>query len=174
MSHYTVAVITEDGKEDTVAIALAPYHEYECTGVDDKYVIWVDVHDEMIADHAKYEKDGAPFDEAWVEGWNGAKLRDGRYHRYTNPNAKWDWWQIGGRWSNMLNGKKDTAQKNELGELPDTFAYLIDGEWIERGRMGWWAIVSDEKSDDEWTASRAKIWEKIPDDAYITIVDCHI
>lgn len=29
----------------------------------------------------------------------------GRYGYWDNPNAKWDWWVVGGRWSNMLRHK---------------------------------------------------------------------
>jgi hypothetical protein len=38
MSHFTTLVIGDD-----VESALAPYHEYECTGVNDQYVVDVDM-----------------------------------------------------------------------------------------------------------------------------------
>lgn len=53
-----------------------------------------------------------------------------------------------------------------------TFAILKDGVWYERGKMGWWACVSDEDSD--WQNIYMKIFDSIPDDALLTIVDCHI
>jgi len=37
MSHFTVVVVGDDYEEQ-----LAPYHEFECTGRDDEYVIDVD------------------------------------------------------------------------------------------------------------------------------------
>jgi hypothetical protein len=41
------------------------------------------------------------------------------------------------------------------------FAVLTpDGEWAERGEMGWWAIVTNEKDRDEWKESVAAIYEK--------------
>ena len=30
------------------------------------------------------------------------------------------------------------------------FAVVKNGEWYERGEMGWWAMVSNEKSEEEW------------------------
>jgi hypothetical protein len=44
MSHFTVMVIG-----DNVAEQLQPYHEYECTGIDDQYVVDVDVTDQLNA-----------------------------------------------------------------------------------------------------------------------------
>ena len=55
-----------------------------------------------------------------------------------------------------------------------TFAILKDGEWIERGDMGWWGIVSDEKDSADWDQIYQKIFDEIDDNDYITIVDCHI
>ncbi len=201
-------------------------------------------------EHAEYARD-----------YNGSDLaEDGKYYRVTNPDAKWDWWVIGGRWRNLLlhkNGeycdslqKKDldlevirkraysaavaefaTAKKAINGQayksweevrdsFPDdintardaynsqpavtalkaafdpfcdcdsylcteeeflnkavnsvlsTFAILYNGEWIESGTMGWWACVSDKK--ENWPEIFNEILNKIPDDAYLTVVDCHI
>lgn len=52
------------------------------------------------------------------------------------------------------------------------FAILKDGQWYERGRMGWWAIVSDE--DGTWDAKAVELLEALPDDTMLTVVDCHI
>lgn len=53
------------------------------------------------------------------------------------------------------------------------FAVVKDGEWFERGSMGWWGVVHNESDVDEWNA---KVWEMIQsldDDTLLTIVDCH-
>lgn len=31
-----------------------------------------------------------------------------------------------------------------------TFAVVKDGEWHERGNIGWFGMVSDEKNKDDW------------------------
>lgn len=43
-----------------------------------------------------------PTFESFMADWHGNEARDekhGRYGHYRNPNAKWDWWIIGGRWT---------------------------------------------------------------------------
>jgi|GEM_PF-4254326 len=54
------------------------------------------------------------------------------------------------------------------------FAFILNGEWYEKGEMGWWAIVHNEKSENEWNKFFWKKWNEIPDDTLITLVDCHI
>ena len=53
-----------------------------------------------------------------------------------------------------------------------TFAILKDGNWYEKGEMGWWACVSNEK--DDWSAEFAKLLDEIPDDTLVSVYDCHI
>lgn len=55
-----------------------------------------------------------------------------------------------------------------------TFALLKDGMWYERGKMGWWCAVSDEKGECDWGSEFEALMDEIPDDAVLTVVDCHI
>jgi len=51
MSHFCVLVITKNQPtEDQLAAILQPWHEFECTGVDDQYVVDVDKTDEFRKD----------------------------------------------------------------------------------------------------------------------------
>ena len=53
------------------------------------------------------------------------------------------------------------------------FAFIKDGQWFERGRMGFWAVVFDdnpEKHYEDWI----KVFESLPDDTMMTCIDCHI
>ena len=52
------------------------------------------------------------------------------------------------------------------------FAIVKNGIWHESGSMGWWAIVSDKKSD--WEKIFNDIFNSIDDEELITLVDCHI
>lgn len=172
MSHFTVLVhLTEEEVKNNVqecaAIKLQPYHEFECTGVKDQYVVKVDETDEKLYDYntetvdAVYDQDGALVGtkysagckrfwdsnndnfilpegyelrktalneiytfEGFLRDWHGYSLdgkyssfEDGRFYRFTNPNAKWDWWTVGGRWAGMFldtNGvKQDIIQKKD-------------------------------------------------------------
>lgn len=201
--------------------------------------------------------------------------------RRTNPNAQWDWWQVGGRWQGQLllkpgrtgesgstglmgschpNGGVDHALKGDVdfdkmrdlageragaeydkiaaiiagrswdswkeimarhggatdaareeywaqgvmadykasenyspfGSIDDfrcgregyvqaardgaisTFAVIKDGQWYQRGEMGWWGAVSDRKDDAEWNREFSALVDGLPDDALLTVVDCHI
>lgn len=51
--------------------------------------------------------------EEFMADWHGMKKRDsekGRYGYWQNPNARWDWYQIGGRFRGMIR-----ATEGELG-----------------------------------------------------------
>lgn len=91
-----------------------------------------------------------------------------KYYTLTNPNAKWDWWTIGGRWHNDNNCIKKTEFN-----IDDWFAEhenapccgLVD-------ESGWYGGVC--KNDEEWKAEFLELWNKIPNDSYIWNLDCHI
>lgn len=160
MSHFTVMVIS-DKPLDEVSLdpILMPWHEYECTGLDNEYVVDVDMTDEVTEEFNKpcdvvvladgkiigryddslytdstdehgYKCKNRALPEGAVEkeisaeearkhgigyktmaecaeDYYGGFERDGRFYRHTNPNAKWDWWVVGGRWSGMLKPKYD-------------------------------------------------------------------
>lgn len=228
-------------------------------------------------------------------GWKPIPKQPGRFGSYTNPNARWDWWSLGGRWSGTLKVKSgrwgikgkpglmgaqadrggvDQCRASDLdyagmlerdrervraawdawvGEfikrapklgfggtpedamsqwwpmlanlratLPDgkwmaewieqhpeavrlrdlcndssfwhgvpegsvsredaaartrgfsTFAVVKDGQWYEKGKMGWWAAVHDEKEQGAWDAEFAKLMADLPPDTWLSLVDCHI
>jgi hypothetical protein len=332
MSHFTVLVIGPDIEKQ-----LQPFHEYECTGTDDEYVVDVDITDEVLTTFNEplnvviltngtvldiYDDnlyitvtdptlpspfntkrvlrlpDGAtkgtiPADQARLHGIgymtlaacaqesHGAEERDGRFYLRTNPNSKWDWWLIGGRWTGAFKlkpgakgivgkpgtmtepappGYADQALKGDIDfeqmrndeevkararhrlcrqitggaiwdswedtcirypdidvarteyhdqpavvalhaskheefrfELDDElaldeaiyvqrkrdracvyFAFVRDSIWTERGKMGWWADVSDEISKPQWDAMFNQMLDELPDDTLLTVVDCHI
>ena len=168
MSHFSVMVIGT-GPEDQ----LAPYHEFECTGNDDQYVVEVDKTDEARAEYAKYTKtryrdpDGVlhspytdegdhdprfwrdPTEEeaakigpgggtggghgiSWASADSQAGGGDQPPHKYgyclldeaggvakvvdrTNPDKKWDWYELGGRWEGMLKLKDDRKHRGRRG-----------------------------------------------------------
>lgn len=56
-----------------------------------------------------------------------------------------------------------------------TFAFITsDGEWVEKGSMGWWGCVSDEKDSNDWNKIFSDYFDSLPDNTRITLVDCHI
>lgn len=54
------------------------------------------------------------------------------------------------------------------------FAILHDGEWIEKGEMGWFGMSDDKYSEDEWEKKFKEFIETLDPESEITIVDCHI
>lgn len=69
---------------------------------------------------AGYESVEVPFSEVYntledfAREWHGYKTNDdGRIGRWTNPNSKWDWYEVGGRWPNVLILKEQ--RKRRLG-----------------------------------------------------------
>ena len=55
-----------------------------------------------------------------------------------------------------------------------TFALVKDYTWYEKGKMGWWASVSDEKDEEQWLHQFNTMFDGLSDDTLITVVDCHI
>jgi hypothetical protein len=98
-----------------------------------------------------------------------------------NPKSKWDWYVIGGRWDGWINGKETsgesaednmatTEQALERGIIPHAIV-TPEGEWNERGEMGWWAILITENED--WDAQAREILAGFPGHRLL-ILDAHI
>jgi len=139
MSHYTVAVFTENGDEKEVERLLAPYDEnlvmerYICQTKQQvieefrknmfRYV--QTTYAEYLKDpkayvesckneaHIKYVRDEFPkrllfTDEECFKcatEYENDVDEDGNVWSTRNPNSKWDWYQIGGRWYGSLKLK---------------------------------------------------------------------
>jgi len=199
MSHFTVMVIGEDPEGQ-----LAPYDEnievdeYVRETVPDEekerfMELYIKNYPELKDKSFEeiYEKHGNSWNESsWRKDENGVLQEYSTY----NPKSKWDWYQLGGRWSGLIKLKEgaegiegeagvfdngtgiDAAMKKDIANLDEirTFAVVKDGQWYERGEMGWWACVSNEKDEAEWEAEFKKLLEGLPDDTLISIFDCHI
>lgn len=203
-------------------------------------------YDDLLAKHQQ-NFDNGDFDSI-IEDWDGyEKDEDGNYYTISNPDAKWDWWVVGGRWSGYFKKKPgaegeigrpgvmmeqvtdetvadvikvkdidwdamDAEARAERGKFYDkyheaeegkkpfiwdkrdiealenlsrdeyiaqpvshaTFAVLHDDEWYEKGSMGWWGMVSDEKDQKDWDVEFRKLIESLDPEAEVTVVDCHI
>lgn len=122
MSHFPVVIaISGDvalaDVESAAAKALQPFHEFECTGTNDEYVLDVDITEKA---REGWDEDEEPFAKWAAEYYGGPIVQAGEAldkegaHKYgwvrvdadgsvlevidrTNPNKKWDWWKVGGR-----------------------------------------------------------------------------
>lgn len=89
-----------------------------------------------------------------------------------NPNSKWDWYEVGGRWNGFYKTRDgETVNQCLIGELDynddmSTYAVLTpDGEWYEK----------DEDNPNSWYNSYYNDFiAAYPDDYMITAVDIHI
>lgn len=97
-----------------------------------------------------------------------------------NPNSKWDWYTVCGRWNkciNTLDGRHvNEAFVHEVNWKDSTpFSFITPiGEWCEKGKMGWWAVVFNEKEKSDWETEFKKFVDGLDEDTMVTIVDCHI
>ena len=308
MSHFTVLIIGPDPEKQ-----LAPYQE--SPEEDSPYLTFVDKTDEIMKDWEKLsvreKKEYNQLVGNYAKDYYGAEERDGRYGVTENPNSKWDWYQLGGRWAGFFRLKpaavskydgakpnfswgwdevakeqvsndprvdqakkgdvdfeammehaaqdaakfydyvwefiKDTpsimswremlAEEEEKGgknpidrararyakqprviakdkmtsmlhgvekrtpiqdqalwieDLEDfnstreayiqdaregaicTFAVIKNGKWFERGEMGWWACVSNEKDEQTWRSIYTNLLKDLPDNTPLAVYDCHI
>jgi len=133
----------------------------------DKHVErYINYFNEQLKSHPLYESATPDCEEC-----QGTGLVKTTY----NPKSKWDWWVVGGRWNGQINDnyagdgdggfnfgsafhqlEKNSIPTTNLIKLMDydrnlPFA-IIDqnGNWFEKGEMGWWASVSNEKPPEEW------------------------
>lgn len=104
----------------------------------------------------------------------------GNLYVLENPNAKWDWWVVGGRCNNRLitkDGKQCNSCKVKDIDFDKSimpFALLHEGRWIEEGKMGWWGTVSNRKEPESWEKEFKNALNTLDPEMEVTIVDCHI
>lgn len=69
---------------------------------------------------------------------------DGGVVSYYNPNAKWDWWVVGGRWDNIIKNKSglqvntekiseidDEPSLQAVNELTDLWEHVVEGKELK-------------------------------------------
>lgn len=177
----------EDYKNSLYAEFLADPEAYKKKARDrndnERYNAHIDYLENEFPKRLEWTDDECYEEEAYWFREDGMIDDDGNLLSTYNPKSKWDWYAIGGRWSGglvMKDGKEvDDALVSKIDwdktEIP--FAFVTpDGEWHERGEMGWWCCVSNEKEIVDWEEEfRAAVKELSEDkDIYVTLVDCHI
>lgn len=132
-------------------------------------------------------------EEAWKQAQNWGYQIDDKENLLTtyNPDSKWDWYSIGGRWSGFLPLKEKDEDGNPLKSNEAYFheidwEYLLeykyppfcfvteDGEWIEKGEMGWWGVTFNEQPEDDWNTQFKKYLDTVDSDCLVTVIDFHI
>lgn len=130
----------------------------------EKYIV------RSIKERIKFNKSLRKYNDSkdWVENYDGYYLNPEKtaYGRYHNPNKKWDWYEIGGRWAGLIklkdgatgfngtksfmfdeedpykNGGVDSALKKDITEecikdLSYMYAVLDMNGWHQKSQLGW-------------------------------------
>ena len=136
----------------------------------------------------RWQKLVAPLDNARKEVLAGHPLKDkpdptcpeckgtGKYKSTYNPKSQWDWYQVGGRWDGAIKGNSKPVKALLAGKDRGFIPFAIvtpDGEWHEKGEMGWWGLVSNEKNSSKWDKEAIAILGKNKTCVAVG-VDCHI
>jgi hypothetical protein len=114
---------------------------------DDKYVF----PDGSVHVEVPHKEQYATFEEFMNEycGYEKRDEKTGRYGYWENPNKKWDWYQIGGRWSGLLrlkpgaqgnNGTKSLLDENR--HVPNAAGYC---DQARAGDIDWEAMIEEKR-----------------------------
>lgn len=69
---------------------------------------------------------------------------------------------------------RDEYVQNAINASIPTYAFVMNGKWYEKGKMGWFGVSDDKMTQDEWNREFMEMLDSVSDDTLITIVDCHI
>lgn len=266
MSHFTVLVIGDKVEEQ-----LAPYDENIVVDEYEKEIVSDEEKNEILEYYTNNENFVGTFDECYAlygEEWDGNRLKkdeNGVWKHYScyNPKSKWDWYQVGGRWSGYFklknrnaktdvvlkkdidfdgmleDGRKDAAEDYDkimsiVSHLPEIenwesvrtrfddiqkarefynsqervkalqenkiyfvdledykysrdeyikrneasqftpYAVVLNGEWYEKGQMGWFGMSSNDMDNSDWKSKVKELIDSVDDDTVFTLVDAHI
>jgi hypothetical protein len=170
MSHFTVAVITKDGDYEK---ALAPFDE----NVEvEKYIYKTrEQQIEFLKDHEERFTDldftnDDTLIKSFLEKYGEDDCYDEQGNEWStyNPDSKWDWYQVGGRWCGSLKLKHPIEQEVQsepsimslMGNTQETMENLIDNlktdhaqvkdidftpdvENVEKCKRFWEVVVED-------------------------------
>lgn len=151
MTHFTTLVIKHESRD--LEEVLAPYKEGTLGEVPAEYL-------EFYAD-----------DDCDVDPEVGER------GFWANPDAQWDWYEVGGRWDKALAGRNHLPL-SRWDEVPEGFrthaVVTPDGEWYEAGMRGWFGWSSE--GAEEAATFRERFvdpYREVPGMEAV-LVDCHI
>ena len=119
MSHFTVGVFIDPKRGKKLGELLAPYQENNMGDCPKEYLEFIECSAEEIKEYEEHKDEYETLNESMAEYYGYKKdMETGKYGYWAKPNAKWDWYKIGGRWSNSIltkNGVEcDYAQLKDI------------------------------------------------------------
>ena len=149
MSHFTVLVLLKPESENIegeVSKVLAPFNENTEVPEYKSFLSEEDVTRmrNFYQSEGKLSKEDTNLESLlpFMDEWHGERggIEEGHlfYWSTYNPMSKWDWYTVGGRWSDAV-----PDNKARVCELPEDFIpYAVASEqgWNEKGKMGWFGM----------------------------------
>jgi hypothetical protein len=141
MHYCTFVIIGPKGDPDAlVAGALAPFDEALAVPPYREYLQPFDI--ERMASHYKLDRNDlnalAERMKHWTGRPGGVDQRGLYFATTNNPQCRWDWYEIGGRWSGFLKRASrnviSTRALRKSPDLKDLLPYYVltpDGTWLE-------------------------------------------
>lgn len=127
---------------------------------------------------------------------------NGEIYSRINPNGKWLWHQIGGKWSGFIKLKDlenpkindvwdykfhleneknlnvDQAKKCDIANIEEiienTHALVINGEWFEKGEILNDFTIKNEKENGFWKNEIKELLADLPNDVTISLFECYL
>jgi hypothetical protein len=180
MSHFYLLAEANPEDGNTLDNLLQPYHEFECTGINDQYVVDVDTTESRREEYERHLEDSdfnLTFAEFCGPGYYNGKFlypnqaidtSEGGPHRFgyveldekgevvkvidrTNPKAQWDWWVMGGRFSNRLllkdGSEVNYAKKRDI-DVEGLRTKAVDEAGQEYEEV--WAVIANTEPHITW------------------------
>ncbi|MDR2294722.1 MAG: hypothetical protein LBE05_05910 [Microbacterium sp.] len=172
-------------KADIIAEGRAGIERYR----DTTYAEWLKLgeaayrtaHPHAVDAHFDYLREGFPKKLEWtdeeiyadaINEWDEVN-DDGDRRDTDNPDARWDWWVIGGRWEEDYRDRQGESAADVLASLIETHALIAaggttrptppDGKQLENPerRLAWWfprGLVVEQGDTFEWIAQGEEGW----------------
>lgn len=177
---YTKEEAIEAGKQFVKQnISFLEYMLEKCEDSYDKQILSgrLAKYQEMSSDDDFYDIIASGFQKEM-------KKEDGTLMSTVNPDAKWDWYTVGGRYTGILKTKSgepvDEGCADEIEFDKDViFPAVItsDGVWHERNRISSFGEYFEAPDKErEWNDKFYEhfIEPAIRNNNYMTVVDCHV
>lgn len=162
MSHYAVTIIHKQNQN--IEDLLAPYQENNMGDCPKQHLEFVDRMDELKKLYKKYKEEDQTLEDYARECGYEWNKEEQSYGYYENPNAKWDWYEIGGRWNNSLR-TKDKKRVNS--ELIKNIDFSMDKE-VYNKHIRFWELYIEKGYDNLTKEEKEEIGFVFYKESYFT------
>lgn len=148
MSHFSVMVIipkgTEEHMEDYLTKVLENYNENK----EVEPYIYIPA-EELTKEYLKNKDEfGYTSLEDFAKKHYGLEIdKEGNLISTRNPQGKWDWWEIGGRWTNLLLLKD--GNEAEFGKIRNIDFQGIEERNIQERKSIWQKYINSKGTKDD-------------------------